>query len=64
MTNIDIGINEQDRINIAEGLKRVLADSYTLYTKTQFSLEHNGPTISGFALDVRRALHRISHRCG
>ena len=31
---IDIGIAEADRIAIAEGLSRLLADSYTLYLKT------------------------------
>ena len=31
---IDIGIEEQDRKAIAEGLSRLLADSYTLYLKT------------------------------
>jgi len=31
---IDIGIAEQDRIAIADGLSRVLADTYTLYLKT------------------------------
>ena len=31
---IDIGIAEQDRTAIAEGLSRLLADSYTLYLKT------------------------------
>ena len=34
MTKIDIGIKEEDRINIAKGLKRLLADSYTLYLQT------------------------------
>jgi starvation-inducible DNA-binding protein len=34
MGSIDIGINEQDRSRIAEGLKRLLADSYTLYLQT------------------------------
>jgi len=34
MSTIDIGINEKDRIDIAEGLKRLLADSYTLYLQT------------------------------
>jgi len=33
-TDINIGINEQDRQKIAEGLSRLLADSYTLYLKT------------------------------
>lgn len=31
---INIGINEQDRKEIAEGLSRFLADTYTLYLKT------------------------------
>ena len=31
---INIGINEQDRARIAEGLSRVLADTYTLYLTT------------------------------
>ena len=31
---IDIGISEDDRKEIAEGLSRLLADSYTLYLKT------------------------------
>ncbi|MEZ8025913.1 Dps family protein [Enterovibrio norvegicus] len=34
MTNINIGINEQDRLAIAKGLKHLLADSYTLYLQT------------------------------
>ena len=33
---MDIGISEQDRARIAEGLSRLLADSYTLYLKTHF----------------------------
>lgn len=31
---IDIGINEANRLAIAEGLKHLLADSYTLYLQT------------------------------
>ncbi|MCJ7437706.1 MAG: DNA starvation/stationary phase protection protein [Acidimicrobiia bacterium] len=31
---IDIGIDEDDRVEITEGLSRLLADSYTLYLKT------------------------------
>jgi starvation-inducible DNA-binding protein len=31
---IDIGIGEQDREKIADGLSRLLADTYTLYLKT------------------------------
>lgn len=34
MTSIDIGINEADREAIADGLKVLLADSYTLYLQT------------------------------
>ena len=31
---IDIGISEEDRTEIAEGLSHLLADTYTLYLKT------------------------------
>ncbi len=31
---IDIGISQADRLEIAEGLSRLLADSYSLYLKT------------------------------
>jgi starvation-inducible DNA-binding protein len=34
MSIIDIGISETDRTNIANGLKCLLADSYTLYLQT------------------------------
>lgn len=34
MNSIDIGINEQDRQDVAQGLKHLLADSYTLYLQT------------------------------
>lgn len=44
MGGIDIGINEKDRIRIAEGLKRLLADSYTLYLQTHnFHWNVTGP---------------------
>jgi starvation-inducible DNA-binding protein len=33
-TDIDIGITPEDRQEIADGLKRLLADTYTLYLKT------------------------------
>ncbi|GAA4494886.1 Dps family protein [Pseudaeromonas paramecii] len=33
---IDIGIPESDRLAIAEGLSRLLADTYTLYLKTHY----------------------------
>lgn len=34
MSNINIGINQQDRENVANNLKKLLADSYTLYLQT------------------------------
>jgi starvation-inducible DNA-binding protein len=44
MSKIDIGIKKQDRIKIAEGLKRLLADSYTLYLQTHnFHWNVTGP---------------------
>lgn len=42
--NINIGINEQDRQDIAQGLSRLLADTYTLYLKTHnFHWNVTGP---------------------
>lgn len=44
MSDIDIGIPENDRNQIAEGLKRLLADSYTLYLQTHnFHWNVTGP---------------------
>ena len=44
MTSIDIGINEESRKQIAEGLSKVLADSYTLYLQTHnFHWNVTGP---------------------
>jgi starvation-inducible DNA-binding protein len=44
MSNIDIGINENDRREIANGLKKLLADSYTLYLQTHnFHWNVTGP---------------------
>lgn len=41
---IDIGIKEEDRLNIAEGLKALLANSYTLYLQTHnFHWNVTGP---------------------
>jgi len=43
-SKIDIGIGERDRKKIAEGLSRLLADSYTLYLKTHnFHWNVTGP---------------------
>ncbi len=42
--NIDIGMNESHRKQIAEGLSHLLADSYTLYLKTHnFHWNVTGP---------------------
>lgn len=42
--SINIGIKEKDRKQIAEGLSRMLADSYTLYLKTHnFHWNVTGP---------------------
>lgn len=44
MYPIDIGISETDRRNIAQGLERLLADTYTLYLKTHnFHWNVTGP---------------------
>lgn len=44
MSKIDIGIKEKDRTTIAEGLKHLLADSYTLYLQTHnFHWNVTGP---------------------
>ena len=41
---IDIGISQKDRKKIADGLSRVLADTYTLYLKTHnFHWNVTGP---------------------
>ncbi|MFM7577039.1 MAG: DNA starvation/stationary phase protection protein, partial [Microcystaceae cyanobacterium] len=34
MSTIDIGIPDADRLKIAESLKQLLADTYTLYLQT------------------------------
>lgn len=42
--NINIGISEQDRQDIVQGLSRLLADTYTLYLKTHnFHWNVTGP---------------------
>ena len=44
MSKIDIGINKADRTEVAEGLKRLLADSYTPYLQTHnFHWNVEGP---------------------
>ncbi|AFJ03198.1 Non-specific DNA-binding protein Dps / Iron-binding ferritin-like antioxidant protein / Ferroxidase [Methylophaga frappieri] len=44
MSKIDIGIDKQDRTKVAEALKHLLADSYTLYLQTHnFHWNVSGP---------------------
>jgi len=44
MSSIDIGISETNRLKIADGLKNLLADSYTLYLQTHnFHWNVTGP---------------------
>lgn len=44
MTRIDIGIEEADRVQIADGLSHLMADTYTLYLKTHnFHWSVTGP---------------------
>src|SRR6187402_3085595 len=44
MATIDIGIKDKDRKAIADGLSRLLADTYTLYLKTHnFHWNVTGP---------------------
>lgn len=44
MTSINIGISEQDRETVANNLKKLLADSYTLYLQTHnFHWNVTGP---------------------
>ena len=44
MSSIDIGISETNRLKIADGLKKLLADSYTLYLQTHnFHWNVTGP---------------------
>ena len=51
MESMDIGIAEQDRAAIAEGLSRLLADTYTLYLKTHnFHWNVTGPMFNSLHL--------------
>lgn len=44
MIDINIGIDKTDRLEVADGLKRLLADSYTLYLQTHnFHWNVTGP---------------------
>ncbi len=70
MTDIDIGISEQDRVQIAQGLKHLLADSYTLYLQTHnFHWNVTGPHFSelhlmfeGHYTELANAVDEIAER--
>lgn len=50
-TQVNIGISEADRADIAHGLSRLLADTYTLYLKTHnFHWNVTGPMFSSLHL--------------
>ncbi|MGC0152253.1 Dps family protein [Chromobacterium vaccinii] len=58
---MDIGINEQDRQHIAEGLSRLLADSYTLYLKTHnFHWNVTGPMFNTLHLMFETQYNELS----
>ncbi len=67
---IDIGIAQKDRKAIAEGLSRLLADSYTLYLKTHnFHWNVTGPMFNTLHLmfeaqytELARAVDEIAER--
>ncbi|UTH75476.1 Dps family protein [Chromobacterium sp. IIBBL 290-4] len=58
---MDIGINEQDRQEIAHGLSRLLADSYTLYLKTHnFHWNVTGPMFNTLHLMFETQYNELS----
>ena len=62
---IDIGINEADRKQIAEGLSRLLADTYTLYLKTHnFHWNVTGPMFNTLHLMFEAQYTELAHRGG
>ncbi len=67
---IDIGISETDRRKVADGLERLLADTYTLYLKTQgYHWNVTGPMFRSLHLmfeeqyvDLRDAVDVVAER--
>jgi starvation-inducible DNA-binding protein len=59
---MDIGITATDRAEIAAGLSRLLADSFTLYADPQLPLEREGAHVQQPAPDVHGAIHRTVER--
>ena len=58
---MDIGINDQDRQEIAQGLSRLLADTYTLYLKTHnFHWNVTGPMFQTLHLMFEQHYNELS----
>src|ERR1043166_2058214 len=58
---IDIGISKKDRKNIADGLSRLLADTYTLYLKTHnFHWNVTGPMFDTLHLMFERQYNELA----
>ncbi|NEQ87511.1 MAG: DNA starvation/stationary phase protection protein [Moorea sp. SIO2I5] len=58
---VNIGINEQDRKEIAEGLSRLLADTYTLYLKTHaFHWNVTGPMFNSLHLMFEQQYNELA----
>ena len=70
MNKIDIGIAQKDRVEIADGLKNLLADSYTLYLQTHnFHWNVTGPQFNelhlmfeGHYTELATAVDEIAER--
>ena len=57
---VNIGISDKDRKKIADGLSRLLADTYTLYLKTHnFHWNVTGPMFNTLHLMFEDAIQRI-----
>jgi starvation-inducible DNA-binding protein len=58
---IDIGIPEPDRLEIAEGLAHLLADTYTLYLKTHnFHWNVTGPMFTSLHLMFEQEYNELA----
>ncbi|NEO72408.1 Dps family protein [Moorena sp. SIO3H5] len=58
---VNIGIDEQDRKEIAEGLSRLLADTYTLYLKTHaFHWNVTGPMFNSLHLMFEQQYNELA----
>ena len=59
--DIDIGISKKDRKNIADGLSKLLADTYTLYLKTHnFHWNVEGPMFNTLHVMVETQYNELA----